>query len=51
MDEIRRVWQVDLSLVPQMSEQEREKGDGWLAQSRSTQHALGRGRGRPDDSA
>ena len=30
MDEIRRVWQVDLSLVPQMSEQEREKAMvGW----------------------
>lgn len=29
MDEIRRVWQVDLSLVPQMSEQERERR--WLA--------------------
>lgn len=25
MDEIRRVWQMDLSLMPQMTEQEREK--------------------------
>ena len=25
MDEIRRVWQMDLSLTPQMTEQEREK--------------------------
>lgn len=51
MDEIRRVWQVDLSLVPQMSEQEREKAMVGWAQSRSTQHALGRGRGLTDDSA
>ena len=30
MDEIRRVWQMDLSLTPQMSEQERDRVlQGW----------------------
>ncbi len=43
MDEIRRVWQMDLSLTPQMTEQEREKDHDALAPRREAQYALGGG--------